>query len=143
MMPRRLIIVLLAGFAMTPSAADQDAVYESLDHIPIGRIFLTPAERARLDSMRGREPIPSGTRRLTDNVREPVPGNDAAGYIVSDSGTTRVWKNGDFVATGSVRDVQFPGLVPVDSQPVAQDSRDTAEVDAAAEVSVGDEDEEQ
>ena len=42
------VTVLFAGLLTMPAVAQEDGVYESLGQIPIGRVFLSPEERARL-----------------------------------------------------------------------------------------------
>ena len=143
-MKTRIVIGLLcAGLVATPAVAHEDGVYESLGHIPIGRIFLSPEDRARLDKVRGKAPVRSTTARSTGNSSARPYDKDAAGFIVSDSGTTRVWKNGDFVATTSASNVRFPGQVRVASQEVPQHSDANAGGKESAEPSVeaGDEQE--
>ncbi len=143
MKTRLPIIVLFASLMASPATAHEDGVYESLGHIPVGRIFLSPEERARLDKLRGKAPVQTSSSRSTGNASKRVYDKDAAGFIVSDSGTTRVWKNGDFVATSSASDVRFPGQVRVASQAAAQDIDDNGEDDEASEspVEAGDEQE--
>ncbi len=139
MRPKLPIIVLVAGFLTTPAIAHEDGVYESLGHIPVGRIFLSPEERARLDKVRGKAPVQSNSSRPSGNAKSRVFDNDAAGFIISDSGTTRVWKNGDFVTTAAASDVRFPGQVRVASQTAPQDGDDDDTAEPAVEA--GDEQE--
>ena len=143
MKTRLSIVVLLFAMATSPAGAHEDGVYESLGHIPIGRIFLTPEARASLDKMRGKEPLRSSNPRPVADDRDPVTSNEAAGFIVSDSGTTRVWRNGDFVATASASGVRFPGQVRIASQPVPEDGDDNGGTDETAEPSVGARDDEE
>ncbi len=141
-MKNRLVIgIMFAGLVTTPAVAHEDGVYESLGHIPIGRIFLSPEDRARLDKVRGKAPVPSTTARSTGNASARTYDKDAAGFIVSDSGTTRVWKNGDFVATASASDVRFPGQVRVASQsaPHASDADADDEESGEPSIEAGDE----
>lgn len=130
-------IVLLAGLVPAPAVSSEEGVYESLGKIPIGRIFLTAEERANLDRMRGKQPIQPTSERPADDVAEPVSDVDPAGFIVNHSGTTRVWKNGDFVATASASEVRFPGHIDVESQPAPADSDDSGEPDESDESSFG------
>lgn len=126
MKARLLIFALLTAIAAAPAGADEDGVYESLRDIPIGRIFLTAQERARLERIRGQAPVQPRYLPPADDAPEPEPEIDPAGYIVSDSGTTRVWSNGDFVATRSASGVRFPGEVRISSQTVPQVDADAA-----------------
>ena len=135
-MKTRLSIILIAGLLTTPAAAQDDGVYESLGQIPVGRIFLSPEERARLDKMRGKAPVRSSSSAPTGDTSRRSYDKDAAGFIVSDSGKTRVWKNVNFVATSSASDVRFPGQVRVASQTAARDSDGNDEADDSAEPTV-------
>ena len=136
MKTRLTIFLLLAGPLTMPAIAHEDGVYESLGHIPIGRIFLSPEERARLDKERGKAPVQSGSARTTGNASARVTSKEAAGFIISGSGQTRVWNNGDFVASASASDVRFPGQVRIASQSAPQDS-DEAESDKDTEPAAG------
>ena len=131
MKTRLPIFILLTGLLTAPAVAHEDGVYESLGHIPVGRIFLSPEERMQLDKVRGKAPVLSSRTQSTGNASSRVFDKDAAGFIVSDSGKTRVWKNGDFVTTTSASTVRFPGQVRVASQTAAQDSADAATDDEA------------
>lgn len=111
-----LAIVILIG--VHSSANADEGVYESVADLRIGRIFLTPAERRRLDQLRlapprsaGSAPVAVGVESAgaTDRQRRP------AGYIISSSGNRRTWTGDDFVASdgqGSLR-TRFPGDVEV------------------------------
>ncbi|MDJ0709955.1 MAG: hypothetical protein QNJ14_06185 [Woeseiaceae bacterium] len=112
---RVIVICVLAGMLSTPASAHEEGVYESLRHIPIGRIFLTADERTRLDKMRGEGQAPVTNLRKKSIPSASASNKDAAGFIVSDSGVTRVWKNGEFVASDSARSVRFPGQVKIKS----------------------------
>ena len=143
MRTRLLICTLFAGFLTSPAVASEDGVYESLRKIPIGRIFLTAQERSNLDKIRGKEPIQPNDWRPVNEAPEAAPEIDPAGFIVSDSGNTRIWKNGDFVVTSSASDVRFPGEVHIASQSVPQQGDDAVESDEKLEGSAGAGDEEE
>ena len=136
MKTRLTIILLLAAPLTTPAIANEDGVYESLGHIPIGRIFLSPEERAHLDKIRGKAPVQSSRARTTRNAPARVTNKDAAGFIVSDSGQTRVWKNGDFVAAASASEARFPGQVRIARQTAPQDRHEAGESDQNNEPAV-------
>ncbi|MDJ0749199.1 MAG: hypothetical protein QNJ11_06925 [Woeseiaceae bacterium] len=121
--------LLIAAILATPAVAQEVGVYESLDRIPIGRVFLSPEERARLDEFRGKGPSESVSPKPAGRTPARASNDDAAGFIVSDSGKTRVWKNGDFVPTASASDVRFPRYVRVASRPEAAEKADTDETD--------------
>ena len=114
----------LMFLAMTAHAADMP-VYESLNGIEIGRVFLSQAQRDALDRSRARgdssDVSDTGPRGKTN---APASSSDAAGYIISESGKTRIWKRGDFVA-GEQSDadrVKFPGEVRVERhEPATRD----------------------
>ena len=73
----------------------------------------------------------------TGNARAGLTNKDAAGFIVSDSGQTRVWKNGDFVATTSASGVRFPGQVRIAIQSAPQESDEDGKADKDTEAAVG------
>ena len=120
MISRTVYLLLMAGIVSQPASANEDGIYESLGRIPIGRVFLTPGEREQLDQLRSdgppRSPSPKPRRQPAADAVKP----DAAGFIISDSGKTRVWKDGDFVIADSVANVRFPHRVRVSSQPAAK-----------------------
>ncbi len=106
------ILLLCCGLPLTGAAlAEETAVYESLDDVEVGRVFLSPQQRERLDQRRGKPEVRATNPGRTAAVSKKWP--DAAGYIVSSSGESRVWSNGDFVAAEKVSDVRFPGDVRV------------------------------
>lgn len=121
--------LLIAVVVATPAIAGEDGVYESLNRIPIGRVFLSPEERARLDEIRVKGPIDSASPQPVGKKPALASDENAAGFIVSDSGTTRVWKDGDFVATASASDVRFPGYVRVADPPEPTDTGDKGDAD--------------
>ena len=132
-------MTLLAGLLTSPAVAHADGVYESLGNIPVGRIFLSPEERARLDKVRDKTPLEPKRVSSSGDVKSRVFDADAAGFIVSDSGATRVWKNGDFVASASASDVRFPGQVRVVRRAQANDDNADSENPAEPSVEAGDE----
>ena len=107
------LLLACAGLSSAFSAeADGLEVYESLDEVTIGRIFLSPQERARLDERRGKaqQAVAGGATKAAPS-RKSHP--RASGYIVSSSGRTRVWSDGDFDSTGKAPQMIFPGDVKV------------------------------
>lgn len=130
-MSSRWIAVMAASIVLTaPAVAHEEGIYESLHHIPIGRIFLSAAERDRLDRYREAGP-PAVVVDTSAAPREPKQPDRAAGFIVGKSGAKRVWQNGDFVITNSSRDVRFPGHVEVERMPTPAAEDDAAEADGA------------
>ena len=102
------------------AVAEETGVYESLDDVIVGRVFLSPEQRERLDQRRGKAPAPGPTSGVASGKpKKKMP--DAAGYIVSSSGESRVWSNGDFVVADEVSNVRFPGDVPVTREPASDD----------------------
>ncbi|MEO1202952.1 MAG: hypothetical protein AAFX10_09600 [Pseudomonadota bacterium] len=115
-LPRLLAVAILIG---THGSANADeGVYESVADIRIGRIFLTPAERRRLDQLRlapprsaGGAPVAAGVESTGTGDRQRRP----AGYIISSSGKRRTWTGDDFVASDGRASIstRFPGDVEV------------------------------
>ncbi|MDJ0701376.1 MAG: hypothetical protein QNJ07_16120 [Woeseiaceae bacterium] len=123
-MSRLLVILFLFGAGQAVSA-DDVPVYESLSGLSIGRIFYSQAERELLDQRRHQPPqsgrLVAGTRA---EPRTPaVKHDDAAGFIKSSSGRSRIWKKGRFVPTSQSPEeaVSFPGEVDVERHDAADD----------------------
>lgn len=107
------MILMLACALFGRATAQDNGVYESLEHIHIGRVFLSPSERLYLDENRGvRASVVANTGNSSSRAAT-VKSNRAAGYIVSSSGRVRVWKDGDFVAAKIPDSIRFPGDVKV------------------------------
>jgi len=98
------------------SLADDSAIYESMAGIKIGRVFLAPGERDRLDRRRLR---PQAEKRDSDSGADGKSAAarvlSSAGYIISSSGKARVWRDGDFVESRrqEPQRMRFPGDVKV------------------------------
>ena len=115
---RNFVLGLLVAGAITTlpqsTKADEISVYESLADVPIGRVFFSAAQRVNLDKNRGAtlhgKPVTTRTGVASNK-------NDAAGFIISDSGLKQVYSNGDFVKTAKSTTVAFPGDVRVVRQP--------------------------
>ena len=108
--------VLLLCVLLLPAAAvaDDSSVYESLSGVHIGRVFLSPAERATLDARRERGSDAAGAAAGDDTGKSaPARAAQSAGYIIGRDGESKVWKNGDFVASGGAEAVKFPGAVDI------------------------------
>lgn len=111
------IMMIFTGIIVTENAAADDIdVYESLTDITIGRVFLSPEQRLRLDGMRGKTPSVTSA----DRGKSRQPNTRAAGYIVSSAGKLKVWSNGDFVASDDRGQMRFPGDVRVIRKTVQQ-----------------------
>jgi len=118
-----LLLVTIAA----PARGDETPVYESLSQLTIGRVFYTQSERDVLDRRRGRpEMAASVGQQSTAATKKALPDKDAAGYIISSSGRSRIWKRGDFVSGSKqqVEDVSFPGEVDVQRHDEANGNED-------------------
>lgn len=121
-------LMLLACLLPMPLAADELQVYESIDEIEIGRVFLKPAERTALD--RRRELPAQAPSSVSRSATAAPPArraeNRPAGYIESSDGTRRHWRSGDFVADGRSAQMRFPGDIRIERQepPESQDESD-------------------
>ena len=107
------VLVVACGLVATGVAAEEESkVYESLDDVAVGRIFLSPAQRSSLDARRGKEsPVATANLPAATSMARHSP--DAAGYILRSGGPSRVWSNGNFVPARDVSGVTFPGDVEV------------------------------
>lgn len=130
-MNRRSVVVsgLLVAIACTAGAEPAD-IYESVDDIAIGRVFLTQAERRKLDERR------TGPDHATTAKRNPaVTTRDeaarAAGYIINSRGSRKAWSGDDFVDASQVDTgtMRFPGDVPVVRHAPVPQSDDDGEGD--------------
>lgn len=122
-------------------AAEEPSVYESFAGVNIGRVFLTPGDRDRLDERRLNPPA-EGTASNPTVAGAPDKRRTlaAAGYIISSSGRARVWRDGDFIESRqqSPHRMDFPGDVTVtrsvvadaESAPNKEDQRERDEADS-------------
>ena len=109
--PGVLLMVVLLSTASS-SIADE-GFYESLPEVSIGKVFFSPLQRAELDQRRGGRPVAaSKSAGATETSRGKVAG-DAAGFITSSKGSSKVYANGDFVSVHPGVDVKFPGSVKI------------------------------
>ena len=110
-----VLLLLGAGHAVS---ADDVPVYESLSGLTIGRVFYSQAERELLDQRRHLPPRSGPPAvKITGTAGKPrINHDDAAGFIKSSSGRSRIWKKGRFVATSQSPEeaVSFPGEVEVE-----------------------------
>ncbi len=115
-MRRALVVTALAVLGVAPCAdvaAEETAVYESLATVIVGRVFLTPAQRARLDAARRSDAPPIPAAGKPNGSRSSPASSKAAGYIIAASGQARVYRDGDFVAVSVTPAVRFPNAVEV------------------------------
>ncbi|MEO1244430.1 MAG: hypothetical protein AAFX56_02005 [Pseudomonadota bacterium] len=99
-----LLALFLACCALADESPDGDpgSVYESIDKIRIGRVFLSTAERDRLDVLR-RQPNSAGSadepaQKAASSVSRSSP---ASGYIKVPGKRPSVFSAGRFVPTES------------------------------------------
>lgn len=118
---RRCITAL--AFSLTPVllAADELHLYESIDTISIGRVFLTPRQRSWLDAHRheavvDRVATPAEDPRIKKAAEQSTKAVlSPAGYIIRNNGGQQRWSDGDFVSSGlpSLAAMRFPGDVKI------------------------------
>ena len=137
-----LCLLLLAALLSQSASADEDGIYESLGQITIGRVFLTPGERERLDRIRGKGPVRTVPAPPARPPAARAPQTKAAGFIISDSGRTRVWKDGNFVTADSADDVRFPRRIKVRSQRTAMRAEQSIDDSESGTVPAGSGDDE-
>lgn len=114
--------------------ADESDVYESVAEIDIGRVFLTPSERDRLDLQRLRPEVDSSLPLAKSDDARPVRRRKKpAGYILSSRGSRQEWSGNEFVefSNAAPRPSEFPGDVKVKRHhlPVAENETDGSEDD--------------
>lgn len=115
-MSRNGYAILLLMCCVSTVVADDEAVYESIADIAIGRVFMSPQQRQQLDVRRLHPDryAGAGTPREAGQ-QETKHRSPPAGYISSSSGGSRYWNNGDFVAGNSRNStsMSFPGDVAI------------------------------
>ncbi len=115
MIVRRIAILLLFVCPLT-AAAEEPFVYESFAGVQIGRVFLSQSQRDALDAARLLTPGKGAVEGDATPATE-VPSREIrpAGYIIGSNGRSRVWKDGDFVETGSdvPGSMAFPGAIRI------------------------------
>ena len=111
---RAIIVFSLLLLAM-PAVSDDSAVYESIDDLPIGTVFLTPGERRWLDANRHLAPQET-TSQSTESAEteEDAEESQPAGFIINSSGQARRYRNGDFSPSSVSPDsMRFPDDVEI------------------------------
>lgn len=115
MILRRIVASCVALFAAA-AIAGEDLVYESLQGVEIGRVFLSQEQRAVLDQKRKHSASDlasaSGTSPAADALSQPAL---SAGYIIGQDGQAKVWKDGNFLSSPAPRGttLRFPGDVKI------------------------------
>jgi len=137
----RIALVFFLAAMSAAATAEEPAVYESFSGVKIGRVFLAPGDRDRLDERRLTAPA-EGTAEEPGSASSPPTTRalPAAGYIISSSGRASVWRDGDFVESPrqAPKKMAFPGDVEV-TRTVAEDAANAAsEEDQRARNSEGD-----
>ena len=87
--------------ASEPPPATDEALYESLDDVTLGRLFMTDVERARIDAQRGRIHDEDGGAYEVEKTPAPEPADTpsrtvAAGYIETDGKRPLIWTDDGF-----------------------------------------------
>lgn len=132
-----LALLLLA----MPVLADESALYESIDDLAIGPVFLTPGERRWLDANRHLPPQATSAQSTESaeaggDDEEPA---EPAGFIINSSGQAQRYRNGDFsFSNASPESMRFPDDVeirrhvnerPTEAQQTDEDGPDDETVD--------------
>jgi hypothetical protein len=114
-MSLRAAILCCAALVATAALADDNAVYESLDGVEIGRVFLSRQERAILDRKRAHAADAVASTSGAASAQTASQTASSAGYFIGRNGDSKVWKNGDFVTSQGTREtaLKFPGAVKV------------------------------
>ena len=117
-MTHRILVILCLFGAGQALSADDVPIYESLSQLTIGPVFYSQAERELLDQRRTLSPQSSRPAvRDTATAGKPrIDHDDAAGFIKSSSGRSRIWRKGRFVPTSQSPEeaVSFPGEVEIE-----------------------------
>ena len=121
-----LVVVLLAT---GQSNADDEQFYESLPDVSIGKVFFSPQQREQLDQRRGSAPLAVSRGATTAGGSRRPSNDDAAGFIVSSKGTSKVYANGDFVDVRKRVTVNFPGSVKIVRSQDADEAEASDEAD--------------
>jgi hypothetical protein len=127
--------VLLVVFALSSvSLAEEAVVYETLDQIAVGRVFLNPEQRRELDRQRRTPPPTDAPQRTTDDSPTLVEsGKNAFGFIILHDGTSSSWSDGEFRHTSerAARDgVQQSQRISITSHGYADGGREAVDGDA-------------
>ncbi|MDH3429853.1 MAG: hypothetical protein OEQ14_07525 [Gammaproteobacteria bacterium] len=115
MMKKTLLWSLIVLLHPLVSAAEDNAVYESLRGVRIGRVFFTQIERDLLDARRLIEPSGGAVEEVNRDAPVRTRPRASAGYIIGRQGRSQVWKDGDFVEISRDPEisVSFPGDVKI------------------------------
>ena len=128
----RVFVILVATFALSATEtlhADDEHFYESLPDVDIGKVFFSPEQRTRLDQRRGSSPRVSSNGGSASAASVRKVNDDAAGFITSSKGTSKVYSDGDFVNVRRGVAVEFPGSVKIIRQKDPDDAEASDEAD--------------
>ena len=91
------LLLSASAWAEEPVELENGPIYESVDGVAIGRVFLSPGERERLDAVRH---LPQNAASANDTVAsgEAQPAQPkGVGFIQVSGKAPRVFRDGDFV----------------------------------------------
>ncbi len=106
---KRVLLILCCALPLVADAEDHaPSVYESLDDVVIGRVFLSAEERQRLDATRGIDPAGTPAASSTPVAAAPAAASaPAEGYIRAAGKAPRVFRDGNFVKASGKEPVRF------------------------------------
>ncbi len=137
----RIIVTSALLLLAMPVLADESALYESVDDLAIGPVFLTPGERRWLDANRHLPPqnVSAQSTESAEAEGEEEERAEPAGFIINSSGQTRRYRDGDFSpSNASPESMRFPDDVeirrhvterPTEAQRADEDGPDDETVD--------------
>ena len=134
------VALLVAPLALLAGPSD---LYESIEDVELGPVFMRPDQRQRLEARRGIvEEEGGGEEAVAEGGAQPRPeSRPAAGIIVSACGRALVWEDGDFrrADQASVDAMRFPGTVRIER--FVEPTGDTSAEPSSAEPRPGSADE--
>lgn len=113
------VCAFIGPLSCLSSEAGEISIYESLSDVTIGRVFLSPKQRAYLDTRPVLSPRPVAE---TPPAAPAERKKDPAGYIISSSGISSVWSQGGFVTREDASGISFPGDVKVTRKETTESS---------------------
>lgn len=138
LLPIALLAVLSLIVPGTMLAGPSD-LYETIEDVTLGPVFMSPDQRRRLEARRGLVEEEGGSVEVSTDgsARAQSESRPAAGIIVSASGRALVWQDGDFrrADQASVDAMRFPGTVRIER--FVEPTDDTRDDPASIEPSEG------